>query len=277
MAEADKIRELERKIKEIEDSKENQHTKRSPFLITAGILTIIASSLISFLTVWFLVNGIQEIINITILNLHIYVNNSTKIIAGVVGVIAFAFGLSAGITTLKRTDKAFTITSVSILLGSSIAMPLLANYLYLIYFVPIIVLSILSIIFLGVGHNNFLPSKTIFKENETEYRTATKPKKLTLLPIFATIIIIVVIITIIGVFCSYYPNTVIAGIQEKLDSNSLSQSDRWMYNGSLTWWNNQLLTVYQPISNFLMVVDVILIIISVMILMVQVILHYKNK
>jgi hypothetical protein len=51
-----------------------------------------------------------------------------------------------------------------------------------------------------------------------------------------------------GLALSYYPNSVIAGLEGNLNYQSLSIEDRWMYQGSLNWWNVEKLTVYQPLS-----------------------------
>ncbi len=58
-------------------------------------------------------------------------------------------------------------------------------------------------------------------------------------------------LVVLGLVCSYYPSSVIAGL-EGLLRGSLSQVDRWMYEGSLSWWQVERLTVYQPISYLLM-------------------------
>jgi len=82
------------------------------------------------------------------------------------------------------------------------------------------------------------------------------------LPLLVAILIVGIILLVVGVFLSYYPNSVISGIQEKLNSGSLSQVDIWMYSGSLSWWNNQQLTVYQPLSDFLIATGEIIVIVS---------------
>ena len=89
-----------------------------------------------------------------------------------------------------------------------------------------------------------------------------------LLPLFVAILIIGIVLVVIGVFFPSYPNSVISGLNEKLNSGSLSQADFWMYSGSLDWWTNQQITVYQPLSNFLIVVGEILIIVSSVLLIV---------
>lgn len=72
------------------------------------------------------------------------------------------------------------------------------------------------------------------------------------------------IVLIIGLIFSYYPNSVIAGMQGHMYSSSLSQQEQWMYQGSLNWWQIEQLTVYQPISYLLLISGIIIMIYAVL-------------
>lgn len=71
------------------------------------------------------------------------------------------------------------------------------------------------------------------------------------------------VVLIVGLIFSYYPNSVIAGMQANLRS-SLSQQDQWMYQGALNWWQIEQLTVYQPISYLLLISGIIVMIYAVL-------------
>jgi hypothetical protein len=260
MTDRDKIRELERKIEELEAEKEKQDTKRSGFLTTAGILTIIASCLTIIFGILFIIEGIEGLINYTINNYYYnLISTVTILIAGTIGILAFSFGLSAGTLTLKRNNKKFAIFGVSFLLASSFVMPFLTTLSYIFFLIPIAILSILSLIFLGVANNNFKTTvlKIDERELELEYPQPAPMRIEHKTPfevyLVTAILAVGIVVTVIGIFFSYYPGYVISGIQEKLSAGSLSQSEIWMYSGSLTWWNNQQITVYQPISIFLII------------------------
>jgi hypothetical protein len=65
---------------------------------------------------------------------------------------------------------------------------------------------------------------------------------------FTIVFAIGALILIIGLVLSYYPNTVISGIEGKLQYSDLPQETKFMYQGSLNWWHIEQLTVYQPVS-----------------------------
>ncbi len=80
--------------------------------------------------------------------------------------------------------------------------------------------------------------------------------------LFPLIFAIGAIILVVGLVFSYYPNSVIAGLQGRLYSGT--EQEQWMYQGSLNWWQIEQLTVYQPISYLLIISGVIVMIYSVL-------------
>jgi hypothetical protein len=134
-------------------------------------------------------------------------------------------------------------------------------------------------VFVGIAHKDFKNGSLKEKEvnskvqqkviKEVRYEHVIKYieyKKPILLLLLAAVLIIGIVLLVIGVFLSYYPDSVISGLNEKLNSVGLSQTDIWMYQGSLEWWTNQQITVYEPLSTFLIVVGEILTIVSAVLL-----------
>ncbi len=166
MTQADKIKELEKKIEELE---EKQRTKRSAFLTASGILAIIASCIVMLFGLLYLSVGIQYYGYGYGYNYSYY---SNALISGVLGLLGFSFGLTAGILTLKRSQKILAIFGISFLFASSIASSLIvSNYIgiggiFTLFTIPTILLSILSLVFLGVAHNNFETNILRNMENE---------------------------------------------------------------------------------------------------------------
>jgi hypothetical protein len=177
MTQADKIKELEKKIEELEKDKEKQQTKRSAFLTTSGILTIIASCIAMLFGFLYLIIGIQYYGYGYGYNYSYY---SNALISGILGILGFSFGLTAGILTLKRSQKILAIFGISFLFASSIASSLIvSNYIEIgsIFTIPIILLSILSLVFLGVAHNNFETNILRNMENEETIPYPTPQEK----------------------------------------------------------------------------------------------------
>jgi hypothetical protein len=180
MTEADKIKELEKKIEALEKGKEKQQAKRSAFLTASGILVIIASCIAMLFGLLYLSIGIQYYGYGYGYNYSYYAN---ALISGILGLLGFSFGLTAGILTLKRSQKILAIFGISFLFASSIASSLIvSNYIeigsiFTIFMIPISLLSILSLVFLGVAHNNFETNILRNMENEETMPYPTSQEK----------------------------------------------------------------------------------------------------
>lgn len=179
---------------------EKQQAKRSGFLTASGILTIIASSIIMLFGIIYLISGLQY------LGYSYYYNYySDELISGIVGVLGFSFGLTAGILTLKRSSKAFAFFGVVFLMVSSIASPaIITNYNVFgyIFTVPVVLFSILSIVFLGVANDNFETNslrRVVYEQkNEEEQSDAYRWKHKDSLIAGIWIICVGVIVSLIG-------------------------------------------------------------------------------
>jgi hypothetical protein len=72
------------------------------------------------------------------------------------------------------------------------------------------------------------------------------------------------VLLIIGLILSYYPNSVIVGLQANLRDSDFSQQDKLAFQGSLDWWRIEQLTVYQPISYLLSIGGIIIMVYAVL-------------
>jgi hypothetical protein len=132
--------------------------KRTPFPSTAGILTIIGSCITITLSI-LLVAGTLYIVVMGYFGIsparYLY-----NLIAGIFGIIAFAFGLTGGIFALRRRRIALSIFGISLLITSGIMMSLpfwvmgytISNW---VWGLPIVILSVLSVIFVAVSKGEF--------------------------------------------------------------------------------------------------------------------------
>jgi hypothetical protein len=126
--------------------------KRTPFPTTAGILTIIGSCIAIVMGIIYLVAALFSVgYAYGYTYGYFYGLSVYYLITGILGIIAFAFGLTGGIFSLKRKRLAFSIFGMSLLIASGImmAMPVW------VFGLPIVVLSILSIIFVAISKGEF--------------------------------------------------------------------------------------------------------------------------
>ena len=122
--------------------------KRTPFPTTAGILTIIGSCVAIAMGIIYLA---AALFSYGYAYGYIYGLSVYYLITGIFGIIAFAFGLTGGIFSLKRKRLAFSIFGMSLLIASGIMM---AIPLW-VFGLPIAVLSILSVIFVAISKGEF--------------------------------------------------------------------------------------------------------------------------
>lgn len=122
-----------------------QNQKRAPFPLAGGVLTIIGSCFA---------------LPAAILSIYISYDWGAYgygaypayiLFFGIFGLIAFAFGLAAGIMTLKRIHIVFSIFGVSFLLASGVMMIIAVLVLGLL----IMILSILGVIFVALSNKQF--------------------------------------------------------------------------------------------------------------------------
>lgn len=127
------------------------------FPIAAGVLTIIAASIIifyAFLTVTQMV---------TYANSNYYQQNLTYLVyvlfAGIWNFVAFGLGLTGGLFSLRRKHFMLTVVGMSLLLVGgfvAVAGTGIIGGGWTILGIPVIILAILSIIFVGVSKNEFI-------------------------------------------------------------------------------------------------------------------------
>jgi hypothetical protein len=118
--------------------------KRSAFPTAGGILAIIGSCIA-------IITGIAGLASAT----GYYNDFGAYMIMGIFGILAFAFGLTAGILTLKRRVFALAIIGISLLLVSGVITSIAIPYAGWIFGLPIAILSILAIIFTAISKREF--------------------------------------------------------------------------------------------------------------------------
>jgi hypothetical protein len=132
--------------------------KRSGFQIAAGVLTIIGACIsISIGLLWLVAFAMY------FRTYPFYTPTSYFLATGIFNVFAFAFGLMSGIFTLRRKHFALSMIGVSLVLVSGFViirslevMGYEALMGYLVFGVPIVILSLLGLIFAAISRNEFV-------------------------------------------------------------------------------------------------------------------------
>lgn len=130
--------------------------KKTGFPITAGILTILAACICSFVGVLFMGAYVWYSVQVFHEGLEVF-------ITGFFGILGFAFGLASGILSLRRKHFALSIAGLSLLILSGFVIIFgfaMRGYRTalsdgLIFGVPIIALAILSLIFVAISKQEF--------------------------------------------------------------------------------------------------------------------------
>lgn len=131
--------------------KEIQSTKTS-FPIAGGILAIVAACISVFL-------GIISIASfVSSLGYPWYSPDYWTLFIGVTGFFAFAFGLTGGIMSLKRKNRAVTMVGVCLtMLSGFITIPAFGTMFLtgLLFGIPIILFSVPSLIIIAISKTEF--------------------------------------------------------------------------------------------------------------------------
>jgi hypothetical protein len=126
--------------------------RRSGFPVAAGVLAIIASCLC---LVW----GVPATISASVSVGNHYLGYPYYLAllgSGMLGIAAFALGLTASIVTLKRQHFGIAITGQSIVIASSIVVGFAVSYGFgWIFEIPVLVLSIISVVFTAISKSEF--------------------------------------------------------------------------------------------------------------------------
>jgi hypothetical protein len=133
-------------------------TKKTGFPIAGGILTIIGSCVAAFIGIFMLI--------ISALQSYSYYYSYNPyleyLLIGMFGVIGFAFGLTAGIFSLRRRHFAISIIGTSLLMLSGfVTMLAFALMAYgsvwggLLFGLPIMLFSLLGLIFTAISRSEF--------------------------------------------------------------------------------------------------------------------------
>jgi len=126
--------------------------RKTGFPIAGGILSIIASCVCIFVGILGILTSIEP---------YYPYSRFGMLFMGIFALIGFAFGLTGGILTLRRKNFSLAIIGISLVLVSgfiTILASITEPYGYLgavIFGVPIILLSILSLIFTAISKQEF--------------------------------------------------------------------------------------------------------------------------
>jgi hypothetical protein len=125
----------------------NVTKKRSGFLTSAGIFTIIAAPISLLIGIL----GYASAAIYSPYESYLVVN----VLMGFFGILAFALGLIGGILTLKRKHFALSITGISLVLVSGIIVSVVIPYGCLVFGIPVMILSILGVTFTSISNKEF--------------------------------------------------------------------------------------------------------------------------
>ncbi|MEM3578476.1 MAG: zinc-ribbon domain-containing protein [Candidatus Bathyarchaeia archaeon] len=127
-------------------------SKKTGFPIAGGILGIIASCICIFVGILGILTSAQP---------YYPYSRFGMLLMGIFGLIGFAFGLTGGILTLRRKSFQLAIIGISLILVSGFITILASTtepYGYIggvIFGIPVIILSILSLIFTSISKSEF--------------------------------------------------------------------------------------------------------------------------
>jgi ribosomal protein L40E len=140
----------------LQDIRSMATEKRSAFPTAAGILAIIAACIIIIFGIIYMaefVSGRTEYQNYYPYDYYT-VNPPEYFVAGLFGLLGFAFGLTAGIITLKRRLFAMAIFGMALMTVAGILF-FVEPVVGIIFGTPVLVLTILSVIFTGIRKREF--------------------------------------------------------------------------------------------------------------------------
>jgi hypothetical protein len=141
--------------------------KRTPLPIAAGVLTTIGSSIIIIAAVLSVISSLFYLIISYDYKISISFTSGYLLFIGVLGIIAFAFGLGGGVSIFKRTTIVTSIVGLSLMIASGVMLS--ASYIWIadltnplfpmspIWIIGIltIILSILGLIFVAISRKEF--------------------------------------------------------------------------------------------------------------------------
>lgn len=141
--------------------------KRTPLPITAGVLTTLGSSIVVIAAVMAMISSLFYLVISYDFKISISFTSGYLLFIGVLGIIAFAFGLGGGVNIFKRTNIVSSVFGLSLLIASGVMLSVsyiwianLTNSLFpmspiwIIGFITI-VLSVLGLIFIAISRKEF--------------------------------------------------------------------------------------------------------------------------
>jgi len=81
---------------------------------------------------------------------------------------------------------------------------------------------------------------------------------------FAVFFLVGIILISVAAVIPLYPQSIISELQNNLSSGSLSQSETYAQQGSLTWWKLAQKQTYEPLSSIINLAGLLTLVLSVM-------------
>ncbi|RLI45320.1 hypothetical protein DRO69_05570 [Candidatus Bathyarchaeota archaeon] len=72
------------------------------------------------------------------------------------------------------------------------------------------------------------------------------------------------ILLITGYLIQWYPNTVIVGLEHRLENSDLPQDKRSDLLYTIDWWETQRIIIFNPLAIVLMIIGILVIIYAIM-------------
>ena len=120
--------------------------ERSGYLTAAGVLTIIAAC-------FCIISGIAGCVMFA-MGYH-HTHPPGYLLAGIFGLLGFAFGLTAGILALKRAHYPLVVIGIALVAVGGILTLALNVEAFLVMGIPTLLLAILGMIFVGITRPEF--------------------------------------------------------------------------------------------------------------------------
>lgn len=71
------------------------------------------------------------------------------------------------------------------------------------------------------------------------------------------------ILVVVGYLIQWYPNTVIAGLEDRLENPELPQGRRSDLLYTIDWWETQRITIFSPVAMVLMIIGLLVVVYAV--------------
>jgi len=78
------------------------------------------------------------------------------------------------------------------------------------------------------------------------------------------IFVVGAIALVVGYLVQWYPNSVIVGLEDRLENQGLPQDRRTDLLYTIDWWETQRIAVFNPVGTILMIVGLLVVVYAIM-------------